>query len=62
MLQKHGTLFSKINLYGFINIYVFAELYLNINKNSECLINVNYYTEDEKCCSQNYAILNILVK
>ena len=29
----------KKNVYGFINIYVF-KLYLNINKNSWCLINI----------------------
>ena len=29
----------------FINIYIFAELYLYFNKNSECLINtyIHYY-------------------
>ena len=32
------TLTEK-NVYGFINIYIFAELYLYCNKNSECLIN-----------------------
>ena len=34
---------NKKNIYGFINIYIFAELYLNINLNSECLINIIYY-------------------
>ena len=28
-------------------MYTFAELYLDINRNSECLINMNYHTYDE---------------
>ena len=32
--------FSIVNLYGFINIYIFAELYPFFNKNSEFSINI----------------------
>ena len=34
-----GSPFSNKNVYGFINIYIFTELYFDINKNSKCLIN-----------------------
>ena len=30
---------SNKNVYGFINIYIFAELYRYFDKNDECLIN-----------------------
>ena len=41
-VEVHETLsfFSNKNQYGFINIYIFAELYLYFNKNNECLINI----------------------
>ena len=37
-------------MYGFIKFYLFAQLYLNVNKNSKCLINVtwNYKTFGKK--------------
>ena len=37
--KKQSKVFSDANLYGFINIYIFGELYFYFNKNSECLIN-----------------------
>ena len=44
----HETLsiFSDKNVYGFINLYIFVELFLYFNKNSVCFINIHAYVSD----------------
>ena len=43
------SLFSrKKQLYGFINIYIFAELYIFFGKDSEFLIHIHFDVEIQK--------------
>ena len=53
MYTKRCPVFSSKNLYGFIKIYIFAELYLYFHKNSECLLNNTKYLELKQKNIQN---------